>query len=162
MARGIADHRSEIPDQEYGGVAFVLKMLELAEHNGMAEVQVGRGGIDAKLHAERLTGGAGTLEFGAQLIFADDFRYTFAESGELFIDGAKCFRGGHSLMLRSPNLRSFIRQPAASLGMSIFNTLPLNEPRIACRKMALYFWPGKTRRPWMRNAPASTRRTASV
>ena len=48
-ARGIADHAGEIANQKNYGVAEILKMLELAEQHGVAEMQIGRGGIDAQL-----------------------------------------------------------------------------------------------------------------
>ena len=54
LAGGIADHGREIADQKNRGVALVLKVLELAQHDGVAQVQVRRGGIDAELDAQRL------------------------------------------------------------------------------------------------------------
>ncbi len=56
LAGGIADHRGEIADQENRGVAHFLKMFQLAQHDGVAEVQIRRGGIDAELDAQRLAG----------------------------------------------------------------------------------------------------------
>ena len=53
-AGGIADHGGDIANQENGGVAFVLKVLELAQDYGVAEVQIGRGGVYAELDAEGL------------------------------------------------------------------------------------------------------------
>ena len=45
-ARGIADEAGEVADEEDDGVAHVLKVLELANEDGVAEVQVGRGRIE--------------------------------------------------------------------------------------------------------------------
>ena len=42
------------PIRKIGGVALFLKVLELAQHDGVAEVQVGRRGIDAEFYAQRL------------------------------------------------------------------------------------------------------------
>ena len=54
LAGGIADHRGEIADEEDGGVALILEVFELAQHYGVAQVQIGRGGIDAEFDAQRL------------------------------------------------------------------------------------------------------------
>src|SRR6266481_822677 len=43
-ARGVTNHGGKIADQENGGVAEVLKMLELAQHDGVAEMNIGGGG----------------------------------------------------------------------------------------------------------------------
>ena len=68
-------------------MAHVLEMLQLAQDNGVAQVNIGRGGIDAEIDAQRLAGLRGLLELGAQILFANDFRGAFAEIGELFVDG---------------------------------------------------------------------------
>ena len=54
LARGVADHGRKIADQENGGVAHVLEMFQLAQDHGVAEVNVGSGGIDAEIDAQRL------------------------------------------------------------------------------------------------------------
>ena len=56
-ARGIADEAGEVADEEDDGVAHVLKVLELADEHGVAEVQVGSGGIEPGFHAHGLAGG---------------------------------------------------------------------------------------------------------
>ena len=48
-ASGIADEAGEISDEEDDGVAHVLKMFELAHEHGVAEMEVGRSGIEAGL-----------------------------------------------------------------------------------------------------------------
>ena len=55
-ARGIADESGAVADEEDDGVAHVLEVLELADEHGVAEVQVGRGGIEAGLDAQGLAG----------------------------------------------------------------------------------------------------------
>ena len=65
-ARGIADHAGEVADQEDDRVAQILKVLELAEEHGVAEVEVGRGRVEAGFHAQRLAGGTGLFQLGAQ------------------------------------------------------------------------------------------------
>ena len=55
-AGGIADERGEVADEEDDLVAEILEVLELAHEHGVAEVQVGRGGIESGLDAERHAG----------------------------------------------------------------------------------------------------------
>ncbi len=50
----IADERGEVADQEDDRVPHVLKVLELAHQNGVAEMQVRRGRIEAGLHPNGL------------------------------------------------------------------------------------------------------------
>ena len=46
----------DVADDEYRGVPEILKMLHLAKQDGVAEVQVGRSGIEAGLDAQRTAG----------------------------------------------------------------------------------------------------------
>ena len=50
---GIADQPGHIADQKNNGVAQVLKMFHLAQQHGVAQVQIGRGGIETGLDAQR-------------------------------------------------------------------------------------------------------------
>ena len=52
-AGGVADHAGHIADQEDDGVAQVLEVLHLAQQDGVAQVQVGRGGVEAGFDAQR-------------------------------------------------------------------------------------------------------------
>ena len=61
-------------------------MFQLAQHDGMAEVQVGSGRVHAQLHAQRLARGARLLQLGAQFGLANDFRGAFLEISKLFVD----------------------------------------------------------------------------
>ena len=63
-AGGIANHSGEIANQEHRGVPQVLKMLQFAQHHGVAEVKIRSRGIHAEIHAQRLPGFAGVFEFG--------------------------------------------------------------------------------------------------
>ncbi len=42
LTRGIAHHGREIPDEKNGGMALLLEVLELAQNNGVAQMQVRR------------------------------------------------------------------------------------------------------------------------
>ena len=50
---GIADHRGEVADQEDHLVAEVLHLPHLVQHNGVTEMDVRRGGVEAELDAQR-------------------------------------------------------------------------------------------------------------
>lgn len=52
LARGVADQRSAVADDKGDVVAQVLELTHLAQGHGMAQVQVGAGGIDAELDVE--------------------------------------------------------------------------------------------------------------
>ena len=58
-------------------MAEILKVLQLAQYDRVAEVQIRCGRVHAELDAQRLAGGAGLLKFGAQFDLADDFRRAF-------------------------------------------------------------------------------------
>ena len=85
-SRRIADHAGEIADQKDCGVPEILKVLELAQHHGVPEVQIGSGRVHAELHAQRLARGARLLQLGAQVGLADDLRRTLLEISQLFVD----------------------------------------------------------------------------
>ena len=76
----------EVADQEDDRVAHVLKVLQLAHEHGVAQVQVGRGGIEAGLHAHGLAGGQRFLEPLAQVALANDLCRALAQVGELLIN----------------------------------------------------------------------------
>ena len=84
---GIADQAGEVADEEDDGVAHVLKVLELADEHGVAEVQVGRGGIESGFDAHGLAGGERLLEALAQVALANDFGRALAQVGQLLVDG---------------------------------------------------------------------------
>ncbi len=69
----------------------ILKMFELAQHDRMPEMKVGSGRVHTEFHAEWLAGGAGLLQFGAQVGFANNLRGALLEIGELFVDGRECW-----------------------------------------------------------------------
>ena len=52
-ARGIADARGEVADDQHDGVAGVLELAQLAEHHRVAEVDVRRRRVQTELDAER-------------------------------------------------------------------------------------------------------------
>jgi hypothetical protein len=67
-------------------VPHVLKVLELADENCVADVEVGRGGIEAGLHPHGLAGGEGVLDALAQVALADDLSGALAQIGQLFVN----------------------------------------------------------------------------
>ena len=71
-------------------------MFELAQYDGVAQVEIGRGRVHAQLHAQRLATGAGFYEFGAEFRFANDFRRAFFNVGELLVNRGEV---GHAVRL---------------------------------------------------------------
>ena len=67
-------------------MAEILKVLELAQNNRVAEMQVGSSRVHAELHAQRLSGSSRLLQLGTQVSFADDFGGALLEIRQLFVD----------------------------------------------------------------------------
>ena len=86
-AGGIADESGAVADEKDDGVAEILEVLELADKHGVAQVQVGRGGIKAGFDAQRLAALEGFFEALAQIALTNDFDRTFAQVGQLLGDG---------------------------------------------------------------------------
>ncbi len=75
----IADGGGEITDEQHGLVTEELELAELFQGDGVAEVDVGRRGIDAELDAQR----AAEAEFFEQLLFGKDLGGSGDKMGEL-------------------------------------------------------------------------------
>src|SRR5262249_47039318 len=82
-AGGIADQAGHIADQEDHGVAEILKVLHLAKQHRVAQVQVGRGGVESGFDTQRTA----DLEALDEVLLADDFGHTFLEVGDLLGNG---------------------------------------------------------------------------
>ena len=67
-------------------VAEVLKVLQLAQQHGVAEVEIGRGGIEAGFDPQRLAGGARLLQLGAKLGLFHDLSRAFLDVSQLFFN----------------------------------------------------------------------------
>ncbi len=67
-------------------MAHVLKMFQLADEDGMTQMQIGGSGIEAGLHAHGLAGSARFFQALAQVALANDLRRTFTQVGELFVN----------------------------------------------------------------------------
>src|SRR5207302_11033978 len=68
----IADHASKVADDEDYGVAHVLEMFQLAQQDGVAEVQVGSGGVETCLYAQWFAGDERFLQLSAEFRFATE------------------------------------------------------------------------------------------
>jgi hypothetical protein len=79
LPRRIADHAGEVADEKNGNVAQFLESTQLADHNGVAQVNIGSGGIGSEFHAQWLAGGRRFLELRAQFRFANDLNGAFPE-----------------------------------------------------------------------------------
>ena len=75
------------PIRKDDGVAEILKVFELAQQHGVAEMEIGRGGIEAGFHPQRLAGGERLLQLGAQLGLLHNFRGALLDVGQLFVNG---------------------------------------------------------------------------
>ncbi len=80
----VADQAGEISDQKDDRVAEILKVFHLAQQHGVAEVQVGGGGVETDLYLERHSGPERLLELAEGLLLADDFDGPSPQVGELF------------------------------------------------------------------------------
>src|SRR3990170_4962342 len=69
---GVADHPGEVADQEDHLMAGLLEVLELLDEDGVAEVQVRRGGVESRLDAQRPPLLRGALELSLQLLRRDN------------------------------------------------------------------------------------------
>ena len=68
-------------------MAELLKVAQLAHQHGVAQVQVGRGGVEAGFHAQRAAGFAAVFQALAQVADADDLRRALLEQVHLFVYG---------------------------------------------------------------------------
>ena len=88
-------------------MAEVLEVLHFSQQDGVAEVEVRRGGIESDFHRERLAGLREALELGLELAGADDVHAALGEVRELFFNG---HNGGHNRKLyRSQPFRQYLR-----------------------------------------------------
>ena len=62
-AARVANEGGEVANEEDDGVAQVLQLAQLVEYDGVAQMDVGRGGVQAQFDAQRLAGGFGAGEF---------------------------------------------------------------------------------------------------
>jgi hypothetical protein len=72
-ARRIAYHPGKIADDENGLMAQILKLAQLAENDGVTEMEVWPAGITTELDGERLVGLDGPFQFPDEIVFRDDF-----------------------------------------------------------------------------------------
>jgi L-alanine-DL-glutamate epimerase-like enolase superfamily enzyme len=102
-------------------VAEILEVLHLPKQNRVTEVNVGRGGIEAGLDAERSAGLGGFGQALAQLLLADDLRETFLQVVELLLEG----KHSHLSIVRlgdggsKMNRRSFLGTSGAGALLSL-------------------------------------------
>ena len=68
----------------------LLKMAQLAHQHRVAQVQVGSGGVEAGLYAQRAAGFAALFQAFAQVGDADDLRGALFEQVHLFVYGREC------------------------------------------------------------------------
>src|ERR1700722_14165177 len=93
----------------------ILKLLELAEHHGVAQVNVRRGGIHSEIYTQRFLLFRGLLELGFEFILPDDFGHALLQIRELFLNRLE-LRSSHYFLsdalsevvnTRRPSMRNF-------------------------------------------------------
>ena len=82
FAGRISDQSREVADDEDDAMSELLKMLHLPNHDRVAEVKIGRGGIEADFHGQRFA----PRELGAEVFAIDQVDRSLGEVIELFIN----------------------------------------------------------------------------
>src|SRR5205814_4614090 len=82
LARRVADHRGEVTEDQHRDMPEVLEQPQPPQHHGEAQMDVGRGRVDAELDPEW----SPALQLGAQLRGRDDVDRARGEQLELAID----------------------------------------------------------------------------
>src|SRR5262245_56472749 len=85
-ARGIADQAREVTNHENHNVAQILKVLHLANENGVSDVNVRGGRIKSCFYTERFSTFLRSLQLFEQLFFANNFNGASPEVLELLIN----------------------------------------------------------------------------
>ena len=93
-------------------MAEILEVLHLAQEDGVAEVEVGRGGVEAGFDAEGAALLGGVDQPLAEVFFADDLRHALAQVRELFVDGHGLRAAFKSSENRRDGFHLFRRRPA--------------------------------------------------
>ena len=82
LARRVANQRGPVADDEGDGVAQVLELTHLAQRHGVAQVQVGAGGVDAELDVE----GLALLKLLAKVGLGNDLRGARGDDTHLLVN----------------------------------------------------------------------------
>ncbi|MNS65553.1 hypothetical protein D3C72_987230 [compost metagenome] len=82
-ARGVADQRGEVADQEDHAVPQVLELAHLVEHHRVSDMNIRCGRVQAQLDAQRLAGGFRLLELLHPLVL----RQQFVSAAEGYFEG---------------------------------------------------------------------------
>ena len=86
FAGGVADEGGGVSDEEDDGVTELLEVAQLADEHCVAQVQVGRGGVEAGFDAERRTRLARGFETRPEVFKRDDLGGALGEEGKLFFN----------------------------------------------------------------------------
>ena len=85
LARRVTDLGGEVADDQDRGVTELLELAQLAQHDREAEVDVGRGRVDAELDPQRAAG----AELAPEVGLGDEVDRAGAQDAELLVDGER-------------------------------------------------------------------------
>ena len=80
-------------------------MFQFAQHDSVAQVQIGRRRVHTEFYAKRTACLRGELQFRAQIFFADDFSRAAPDVRELLVHWRKFIRRAHFAADPAPRLR---------------------------------------------------------
>ena len=84
-SRRVANHPGEVANQKNRRVPQILKVLQLAQHDRVPQMQVGRGRVHSQLHPQRFARGARLLQLCPQIGLADNLRRALFQIRQLFV-----------------------------------------------------------------------------
>ena len=93
-AAGVANQAGEVANQEDHGMPQILQLPHLVQHHGMAQMNIGRGGIQPQLDAQRLAGILRTDELLDPIILRQQFLATAQRHGQRVLHGVAQGGGG--------------------------------------------------------------------
>ena len=85
--RGVTNHCGEVADQEDHLMPEVLQLAHLVEHDGMPEVQVGRGRVQSQLDAQGHTAGLASTQLGHPGVLGQQFTAATQAHGQGMAEG---------------------------------------------------------------------------
>src|SRR5690606_4494885 len=121
LARRVADARGEVADDEDGPVAEVLELAQLAEDDGVADVEVRPRGVHAELDEEGLSGLDRAFQLGLQGGLGEDVGRAAAEVPELLVGGEERGHGAFCVVRTAYGRAGPLTHYAIRAGSTVFH-----------------------------------------